>query len=372
MSVFRHLSRTLGAPVYLLEKESRLGSGISSRNSGVIHTGLHGDESSCKRIYCARGREMIYEYCRSRGIRHEQCGKLIVATSDAEMSVVENFANVGRSIGVDAKMLQSSSEVKSFEPNVEAVGGCFFPTTGVLDVQGLVDNLEMDGLEHGVESHVLTESEIVNVCRKGEGWVCTVRQGKGDSATTYDVECGWVVNCAGPDATAVYSELRGDLRFRHYFCRGHYFAGNSALKKIVNALVYPVPTKDKAGLGIHATKGVTGEVMFGPNTDWMSPSQASTDSQCWMISEEETEAMQSMFVRSISSYLPCIQDHEIRYSHCGIRPKLSHPDLPNFSQTDFHVKQDEDGWINCFGIESPGVTSCMRIAEVVGEIMTAD
>jgi L-2-hydroxyglutarate oxidase LhgO len=186
------------------------------------------------------------------------------------------------------------------------------------------------------------------------------------------------VNSAGLDAPSLYSSLfqvpSGEGP-RHFFCKGHYYGYQD--RTIIDLPVYPLPTKDGGGLGIHGTKTVDGDVVFGPNVEWMDEDVGihgltrpdGTERDYWGVDNEAD--IKEAFVESIKLYLPTLNPDKLSYSHCGIRPKLSHPNMKEeyVRQHDFYVGEDKDRWINLFGIESPGLTSSMKIGQVVGDMI---
>jgi L-2-hydroxyglutarate oxidase LhgO len=349
LAIARQLS-TDGHQVMVLESGAKFGEGVSSRNSEVIHAGIYYAEDSLKARLCVRGKSLLYEYCASRGIAHRAIGKLIVATSVAEEPELEQIERKAKANGVCDLRYLSARHLKAIEPNVYATMALMSPSTGIVDSHGLMTaflaDLEAQG--GGLACH----AHVKQIRRMPNGFtILTLIEGE-----PYALNCKHIVNAAGLGAQKVAAGIEGfekSLIPALYLCRGNYFLLQG--ENPFHHLIYPVPDSTGAGLGIHATIDIGGQVKFGPDVEYI-------DTENYDLPEKKLLS----HYQAIRRYLPQLRDGRLIPGYSGIRPKLQGPgDEP----ADFIIQSQDthqiSGLINLFGIESPGLTSCLAIAETV-------
>lgn len=344
LAIAREVARS-GREVIVLESTDDFGNGNSSRNSEVVHAGIYYPKDSLKARFCVRGRDMLYRYCAERRIDHRRCGKLIVATEPSQSAVLSQIAEKARGNGVTDLREISAAEANELEPRLRCVGALHSPSTGIIDSHDLMSNLLGDAEAGGAA--VLYRSPVFGGEAHPEGVVLHVG---GDEPT--EILAARVFNCAGLAATKIASKISGvregsvpALRL----AKGNYFrlSGRSPFSR----LVYPVP--EAAGLGVHLTLDLAGRARFGPDVEWVAAEDYEVD---------PTRA--DVFYGEIRKYWPELPDGSLVPDYSGIRPKITGPLAP---AGDFFI-QDADrhgvpGLVNLFGIESPGLTSSLALAE---------
>ncbi len=344
LAVARRLALS-GREVMLVEAQEAIGTGISSRNSEVIHAGIHYPPGSLKATLCVRGRQALYDYCANKGVPHRQCGKLIVATDTHEAGRLDEIRVTAAGNGVELTLLESA-QIEELEPEIRARAGLFSPTTGIVDSHSLMRNLQRDAERAGAGT-VLACPVLGGHCSDG-GWI--VRLG-GDEEV--EVRSRWVINATGLGAVDLARGLGRHGVPDLHLAKGNYFTVSGA--PAFSHLVYPVP--QQAGLGVHLTLDLTGNIRFGPDVQWVEEVEYSVD-----------EARSADFYAAIRRYWPGLPDDALRPDYAGIRPKLQAPGEP---ARDFLIEGPENhgipGLVNLLGIESPGLTASLAIADhVVG------
>ncbi len=349
LAIARSLARD-GRDVLVLEAAGTFGTGASSRNSEVIHAGLYYAPGSLKARLCVEGRLRLYEFCARWGIAHRRCGKLLVATSDAQLPILEQIASTARSNGVDLLALDRR-DTHALEPQLECRAALHSPHTGILDTHAyliaLLGQAEADGVTFAYGSRVTS-------LRLQESGVAIAVNG-----TSPALLASLVVNAAGLDAPALARATEGfpaDRIPSSYLAKGSYFAlaGRSPFAH----LVYPVP--EPGGLGVHVTLDLAGRARFGPDVQWIDTVDYAVD-----------PARAEHFYPAIRRYWPALPDGALRPAYAGIRPKLSGPGEP---PADFHIQGPAAHGmpiVNLFGIESPGLTASLAIAEYVAQLVRA-
>jgi L-2-hydroxyglutarate oxidase LhgO len=335
-----------GREVLVLEAEGAIGTGISSRNSEVIHAGLYYARGSLKAQLCVQGRELLYDYCERRGIAHRRCGKLLVATSDDQRAQLVAVLQAGQANGVADLRLLSQADARAMEPDLACVGAVYSPSTGIVDSHALMLALQGD-LEHA-GGIVAFHSTVVNARCDSEAMCVETQDG-----TT--LRASVMVNCAGLSAPAVAQRING-LSPSHipraYFAKGNYFS--LAARCPFTRLIYPVP--ERAGLGVHLTLDMAGQAKFGPDVQWVDTAD---DLE---VDPERGE----VFYAQIRKYWPALPDRALVPAYAGIRPKIQAPEQ---AACDFLIQgppvHGVAGLVNLFGIESPGLTSSLAIARHV-------
>ena len=339
-----------GRDVLVLEACAAIGTETSSRNSEVIHAGMYYPTGSHKARLCVRGNALLYDYCSARGVAHRRCGKFIVATSPAQMEQLATIQARAVANGVFDLVLLDRSQMLLAEPALHCVGALHSPSTGIIDSHGLMLSLLAD-LE-GAGGILALNSPLDRVEINSSAIEVIASDG-----TRLRAAC--VVNAAGLHAPALAARFNG-LDPCHIpqvsFAKGNYFtlAGRSPFSH----LIYPVP--EAAGLGVHLTLDLGGQARFGPDVQWVD---SPDDTQ---VQPERGDA----FYAEVRKYWPALPDGALQPAYAGIRPKISGPGEP---ARDFCIQGPQDhgvpGLVNLFGIESPGLTCCLAIAEAVVEIL---
>jgi L-2-hydroxyglutarate oxidase LhgO len=334
-----------GREVTLFEQDTRLGNHTSSRNSEVIHAGIYYPKGSLKARLCIAGKQRLYEFCARAEVPHRNVGKLIVATRDEEIPKLEAIAQHALDSGVGDLTWLEARQIAELEPAVRAVRGLFSPSTGIVDSHGLMSALRREAEAQGAT--VIVSSPVLGG-KVTDGGI-ELRIGGADHSTA---RCRTVVNAAGLQAQEVARSIVGVPSQSipgQYFAKGHYFtlSGRSPFRH----LVYPVPVP--GGLGIHVTLDLAGQARFGPDVSWLSGIDYSFD-----------EGRAAQFYEAIRSYYPTLADGALVPGYTGIRPKLS----PAGSAVDDFVihgpsEHGVPGLLNLYGIESPGLTSALSLAD---------
>jgi L-2-hydroxyglutarate oxidase LhgO len=339
-----------GRDVVVLEAAGAIGTGTSSRNSEVIHAGIYYDQGSLKARLCVRGKAMLYDYCESHGIPHKRLGKLIVATHEDQLAALEALHAKSRDNGVDDLEWLDAAAVARMEPALTASAALLSPSSGILDTHALMLGLQGDAEAEGA---VVALGSPVLGGEVGNG--ITVRVG---GAEPIALGCEILVNCAGLHAPEVAAGLDG-LAPEHvpaaYFAKGNYFVLTG--RAPFSHLIYPVP--EAAGLGVHLTLDMAGQARFGPDVEWISEIDYNVDPR-----------RGDVFYEAIRSYWPDLADGTLEPGYAGIRPKIQAPGEP---PADFVISGLEahgvGGLVNLFGIESPGLTASLAIAQEVAHLL---
>lgn len=334
-----------GRSVLVLERHRTIGEETSSRNSEVIHAGIYYAPGSLKARLCVRGRQLLYDYCRQRGVEHRRLGKLVVATEAQQRAALERLLERGRANGVTDLELLDRSGVVSREPALRACAGLWSPSTGVVDSHQLMLALQADLETCGGLLALASPLQAALPCKGG--WRLQV--GGADPA---EVSCRLLVNCAGLRAQEVAAACRAPLPAPpRWLSKGVYFSLSGAAP--FRHLVYPVP--DEQGLGVHLTLDLQGGARFGPDSEWVSRVDYGVDS-----------ARRDDFVAAIRRYWPGLEAGRLQPGYAGIRPKVVGPGAP---AGDFVIHTPAvaggSGWVALYGIESPGLTAALAIAEYV-------
>ena len=351
----------MGDEVVVLEAANVIGSETSSRNSEVIHAGIYYPEGSLKAQFCVSGKTKLYEFCSNHGVDFRNCGKLIVATSDDELQVLDSIKAKAERNGVEDLYEISAAEAMSYEPRLFCAGALVSPSTGIVDSHGLMLAFQGDAEDQGAV--IAFRSRAIGGAVLNDGLALHVQSDDGSEMT---LKCRRLVNAAGLYAQPLARRIEGlDLRTIPPLqcCKGSYFS--LAGRQNFSRLIYPVPAS--ASLGVHLTIDLGGQARFGPDQQWLDGEF--DDLEAPLDYSVDAERAESFYV-AIRKYLPDLPDNSLEPAYSGIRPKLQ---KPRGGIEDFIIQGPEEhgvrGLINLFGIESPGLTSCLAIAEHVGGIM---
>jgi len=339
----------------LLDAEPGYGQGVSSRNSEVIHAGIYYPENSLKARLCREGKHRLYEYCDRHGVNYKKTGKLIVATQADETQTLASVQRQALANEIDDLEFWTHDQIAREEPHIRAVEALFSPSTGIVSCHDLMTAYLAEAESQGAVFAPL--SKVTQLQQKGSEFIVETLI---DGHQPYTFSCRYLVNSAGLGAQAVAHLLaQGTVTCipELYLCKGNYFAlqGASPFKH----LIYPVPEASGAGLGVHATLDLGGQVKFGPDVEYI-------DEEDYGVSEYRLPA----YYEAIRRYYPDLADDSLLPAYAGIRPKIQGPDAP---VKDFEI-QDESihgfaNMVQLFGIESPGLTASPAIAEHVVDLM---
>jgi 2-hydroxyglutarate dehydrogenase len=368
LAAARRLQSRSGTSTVLIEKHGAVGTETSSRNSEVIHAGLYYGPDSLKTELCLRGKEMLYELCRKQDIPHRNTGKWIVAQDEKEFGELEKVHEFSKQIGVPTRFL-SPEEGKEREPDVQAKTGILeSTTTGIVDSHSLMQYLLGDFEDR--EGITALSSSVVRVIPKqngSAGWEIWTKSSSGNDAEEEEtcITADTIVNAAGLYAVGLSNSiLPEDRHIEPFYAKGTYYSYSLSQPK-AKTLIYPAPREGHGGLGTHLTMDMGGRIRFGPDVQW---TDSPTD---YAASDKHLEAA----LEEIMRYFPGIDRNAVALDYVGIRPKLSNSSAvasgKNFK--DFYIKKEDgfEGFVNLMGIESPGLTSSLAIAERVEKLLYA-
>ncbi len=350
LAVARRMAQS-GRDTIVIEAETLIGSHTSSRNSEVIHAGIYYPKGSLKARFCVEGKQMLYRFCAERGITANNCGKLIVATSDAQLPTLKGIVEKARANGVDDLVFLSQAEAVAREPKLHCVGALNSPSTGIVDSHGFMLGLEGDFEQAG---GMLAFASPLESATCGADGITLATGG----AEPMELQAEIVINSAGlfaPDLARKFAGLPPASVPPAFYCKGNYYslAGKSPFSR----LIYPVP--EAAGLGVHLTIDLGGQARFGPDVEWIDA-----------IDYEVDPKRADSFYAAIRTYWPELPDGALMPGYSGIRPKLQGP---KEVAGDFVVQGPREhgvkGLVNLYGIESPGLTSALAIAEYVNQLL---
>ncbi|KAL4929448.1 Sac2 family-domain-containing protein [Aspergillus undulatus] len=362
LAVARQLAARPNTSTILVERHDAPGTETSSRNSEVIHAGLYYGTNTLKSTLCIRGKQMLYDLCSRNGIPHRNTKKWVVAQDDAEWEATLRTHELAQQLGVPTRLL-SQSEAAAREPEVRGRAGILESTsTGIVDSHALMMFLQGGFEDRGGDCAFLTEVMGIEALEGGKGgYKITARSGSGDQAEETSITAETLINSAGNYACGINNMLLPSHRHKTpYYAKGTYFSYGASLPTgPPSVLVYPATKPGHGGLGTHLTLDMGGQIRFGPDVEWV---------------DDPTDLKPSpdrlhLAIPEIQAYLPNIDPEAISLDYCGIRPKLARGGAVNTGKgfQDFVIRQEEGfpGFVNLLGIESPGLTSCLAIAEVV-------
>jgi L-2-hydroxyglutarate oxidase LhgO len=339
-----------GREVLILEAADRFGTGISSRSSEVIHAGIYYSPGSLKARWCTTGRDLLYQYCSQVGVEHRRCGKLIVATDAEQIAELRVIQQTALSNGVELQGLTAAG-ARELEPQLECQAALFSPHTGIVDSHGYMLALLGEAEQHGAT--VAYGSRVTRLWPESPALLLAVNQ-----QTQPSLRARSVVNCAGLHAVEI-ARHSAKLDPRHiprmYLARSNYFglAGRSPFRH----LVYPIPVP--GGLGVHLTLDIAGRARFGPDVEWVD-----------QIDYAVSLTRAASFYESVRRFWPALGDDQLVPAYAGIRPNLSGPGA---KAADFVVQGASvhgiAGLVNLFGIDSPGLTASLPLADHVAELV---
>jgi L-2-hydroxyglutarate oxidase LhgO len=351
-----------GREVVVIEKQRGIGQGVSSRNSEVIHAGLSYPPGSLKARLCVRGKELLYAYCAERGVGFSNCGKLIVATDDAQHSALQDIQRMATANGVPTQWL-GGPEAMAMEPALHCSAALYSPSTGIVDSHAFMLALQGD-LENAGGMVVLgTEVLSAQLYLENSHAGHVIQAQAATENIAYELQARVIINAASLHACALARRFAGlDAQHipREYFAKGNYYSLTG--KAPFSRLIYPAT--HGAWLGVHITLDLGGQAKFGPDLEWLHVADAD------QIDYAVDPARSASFYAAVRRYWPGLPDGALQPSYSGVRPKIHGPaqKAPDF-RIDGPATHGIPGLVNLFGIESPGLTSCMAIAERVRDLV---
>ncbi|MET0209924.1 MAG: NAD(P)/FAD-dependent oxidoreductase, partial [Burkholderiaceae bacterium] len=338
-----------GLETIVLERANAIGTGTSSRNSEVIHAGIYYPAGSLKARLCVAGKQLLYAYCESHGVEHKRCGKLLVATNDAQHAKLAQIQAQAARNGVLDLVPLDAAAVHAMEPALNAVSALHSPSTGIVDSHGLMLALQGDMEAHGGALALLSSVEAID-----SGGAMHVVSVGGEAAM--ELGARYVVNAAGLWAPGLATHIAGLAPERipeARYAKGNYFS--LAGRAPFTHLIYPIP--EEAGLGVHLTLDLAGQARFGPDVEWITP--ATPDDIDFRVDPSRAAG----FEAAIRAYWPGLPEGALQPAYSGVRPKLQ---SPGESAHDFVLQGPAEhgiaGLMNLYGIESPGLTSSLALA----------
>jgi len=383
LAIARQLA-SAGREVLLIDAAQRFGSEISSRSSEVIHAGIYYPKNSLKAQLCVEGRQLMYEYCSKREIPHSRLGKLLVATTEAQIPALQKLQNQAALNGVNDLEWLTSEQVRALETNISCISAVLSPSTGIVDSHSLMAALLEDFESSGGTVAFNSKVQGGIVGKKNKNGICTslVRDVGGGEVTSITSRC--VVNAAGLHAQNVASTLEGlpkESIPELFIAKGTYFVFSPPSPQVktatiisspppsplppksfkFNHLIYPIPEPGTAGLGVHLTIDLSGGIRFGPDVEYLPLGTHPEE-----INYAVDPGRGSFFEAAARSYFPDLPQQSLVPGYSGVRPKLVGPGRP---AADFMVAGPSThgvtGLVNLFGIESPGLTSSLALANLV-------
>ncbi len=351
--------RQPAASVLLLERHRRPGQETSSRNSEVIHAGLYYWNTPRKGETCRRGRELLYDFCQRHDVEHRRCGKHIVAVDNAQLPELARIADYARSVGVPLEET-SAAQLREKLQHPGIIAGLWSPSTGIVDSHSLMKRLESAAEARGAilsygTTFLAPESVTPDHCsfaaRDGNGELCHIRAGR-------------LYNAAGLSAARIAASFAPQAGYAIRPCRGRYFALSGRYTGSYSSLLYPLPDP-AGGLGVHLTLDLSGRCRLGPDVDW-SMADSSADDPALYAFDDGQDQLRQRFLVAGRRLLPTLREDELSPDYVGVRPKLfidetAHPDFA------IHAAPTDSVW-HLLGIESPGLTAALAIAEDLSQL----
>lgn len=343
--------------VFVIEKHHLFGQETSSRNSEVIHAGIYYLQGSLKARLCVNGKEQLYRFCNQYEVPYSKCGKLIVATNAAEEPALNEIKQKALNNGVDDLRFLNQEEIKELEPNIRATKALFSPSTGIIESHSFMKQLETLAVNNGTE--MVYHTEVSGIKKIKDGYQIHLNDADGES---FIFTSKYIINAAGLESDLISNMVgmnNDDLKI--YFCKGQYFRINPPKNRLLNRLIYPVPDPNMEALGIHVTVDLSKGVKLGPDVKYLEKNEYD-----YKVDLDQ----QKDFHQSVKRFLPWLEFDDISPEMAGIRPKIQ---KQGGSVRDFYIQEESDqgfpGFVNLIGIESPGLTASLAIADYVQNLL---
>jgi len=351
LAIARELSEK-GYEILIVEKLNEFGKITSSRNSGVIHAGIYYSENSLKAKMCVEGNKLLYDYCSKYSISHKNTKKILVASSEEQIKIIDDIKVQAEKNGVQNIEKISKTKVLSLEPLIECKEALLVPSSGIVDSYSFMNSLE--GQIKDSQGMISYNSKVSKINFDGKSFTLQVQDLENNSTS---IGCKFLINSAGLYASTVANRIEElDKKFipKTYFAKGNYFSLSRDLG--IKHLIYPIP--EGFGLGIHLTLEMDNTIKFGPDVEWVDNID---DYEVNLNRKEE-------FIKEILKYLPTLDANLLTANYSGIRPIMKKKDK---SMRDFIINSEKNhnipGLINLYGIESPGLTSSLSLAKHIVE-----
>jgi L-2-hydroxyglutarate oxidase LhgO len=356
LAIAAKLSKTYES-VFVIERNKLFGQETSSRNSEVIHAGIYYPQNSLKAKLCVEGKKLLYDFCQEHEIPHKKCGKLIVATTDEEIPILDEIKQKAFNNGVDDLRFLDQDEIAEFEPHIFALKALFSPSTGIIESHSYMKQLETLAVNNGAE--MVYGNEVVNLTKLDKGYQIELKEPDG---STYAFSSEMVINSAGLESDLIAKMLGiEDEELKIQFCKGQYFSIDPPKNRMLNHLVYPVPDPNMVALGIHVTIDLGGGAKLGPDAVYL-------DENVYEYKVDHNR--KEVFHASVKRFLPFIELDDLSPEMAGLRPKTQKKGEPF---KDFYIQEESksgfSGFINLIGIESPGLTASLAIANQVASLL---
>lgn len=356
LAIAAKLSETKDS-IFVIERNKLLGQETSSRNSEVIHAGIYYPKGSLKAKLCVKGRKLLYSFCDEFKIPHKNCGKLIVATTEKEIPILDEIKQKALNNGVDDLMFFNQDEIKAYEPNIFALKALFSPSTGIIESHSYMKQLETLAVNKGTE--MVYGTKVTALKKLDQGYEITLLEPDG---TTYSFNSEIVINAAGLESDLIAQMLEiKDEDLKIQFCKGQYFSVNPPKNRLLTRLVYPVPDPNMVALGIHVTIDLSGGVKLGPDAIYLDKNN---------YDYKVDHSRKQIFYDSVKRFLPFLNMDDLSPEMAGLRPKIQ---KEGEAFKDFYIREESErgytGFINLIGIESPGLTASLAIAKMVADFI---
>jgi|ERR1700682_2384408 len=342
--------------VFLVEQFPRVGMATSSRNSGVIHSGIYYQKGSLKARHCVEGNRMMYEFCKKHNVPFRHSGKLVVAADAQEAADLEALKKKGETNGVQGLRIVGPEEILAREPHIRGVAALDVPSTGIVSSEDLVRTYARLAVDNG--AHIVSRAKVTAMEPKRDTIRVSLRIGDNGDAQDETIEARCVINAAGLYADEVAAML-GNNSWKIYPLRGEYCEIRGPRTSLINGLVYPMPHRHGLTLGVHFTKTLWGTVLVGPTAIYVEGKD----------NYERGRLGIADFARGAKTLLPEIEESDLQLGYSGLRPKIVGPDAKD-AHGDFVIQRDPKvpNAIQLVGIESPGLTSSPSIAEHAAQL----
>jgi glycerol-3-phosphate dehydrogenase len=345
--------------VFVLEQLPKLGMATSTRNSGVVHSGIYYPPGSLKARLCVSGNILTKEFCAAHGVPHNNCGKLVVASHESEVPELEKLAANGRANGVDGLRLVDRARIREREPHIAAVAALEVPSTGIVEAEALVKAYARIAVDRG--ANILSHARVLELKPCSDSIAVVIEIGDPEDPSSLQresIEARCVINAAGLYSDEVAAML-GNTRYHIYPVRGEYAEVHRSRAHLVNALVYPLPHPGGLTLGVHLTRTMWDTVLVGPSARYVDDKN---DYEHDRLPVED-------FLHSAQTLLPELKLEDLHLAYSGLRPKLAPPD--HHGLMDFVITRDpvHSRAIQLVGIESPGLTAALAIARHVAPMV---
>jgi glycerol-3-phosphate dehydrogenase len=342
--------------VFLVEQFPRVGMATSTRNSGVIHSGIYYPKGSLKARHCVEGNRLAYDFCTKHSVPYRKTGKLVVAANKHEELELETLLQRGRDNGVEGLSIVGPKEIKAREPHIRGTAALDVPSTGIVSAEDLVRTHARLATENG--ANIVTHARVVALTPTGGALRVDLEIGDEDSVQRESIEARCVVNAAGLYADEVAAML-GNKSWKIYPVRGEYCEIRGARSNLINSLVYPLPHHDGLSLGVHFTKTLWGTVLVGPTATYVEGKD----------NYERARLPIRDFAESAKTLLPEVEERDLQLGYSGLRPKLVPPTGTGIA--DFVITRDPavPQAIHLVGMESPGLTAASSVAQHVAQLV---